>query len=33
MEENSSYHFITPDIDTYFHKDPEDENKYLVITC
>lgn len=28
-----SYHFVTKDIDRYYHKDPRDADKYLVCTC
>ena len=31
MEE--TYHFVTHNIDTYFHKDPADKDKYIVCTC
>lgn len=31
MEE--TYHFVTYNIDTYFHKDPADKDKYIVCTC
>ena len=31
MEE--TYHFITYNIDTHFHKDPADKDKYIVCTC
>lgn len=31
MEEQ--YHFVTNEIDTYFHKDPTDIDKYVVCTC
>ena len=27
------YHFITDEIDVYFHKDPADAEKYIVCTC
>lgn len=27
------YHFKTDKIDAYFHKDPEDKDRYLVISC
>ena len=31
--EEQQYHFIANGIDTYFHRDPEDANKYIVCTC
>ena len=31
MEE--TYHFVTYNIDTHFHKDPADKDKYIVCTC
>jgi hypothetical protein len=33
MEEQNLYHFQTQGIDRYFHKDPNDADKYLVCTC
>lgn len=30
---DTTYHFITDSINTYFHKDPTDSDKYIVCTC
>lgn len=32
-DNNDKYHFVTPKIDVYFHKDPADADKYIVCTC
>lgn len=31
--EEQYYHFVTGEIDAYFHKDPSDKDKYIVCTC
>lgn len=33
MDNETLYHFQTNEIDRYFHKDPNDADKYLVCTC